>query len=72
MSHSFPARFPGTCGLCEERIHEGDPIRPTEQGEESSTTFVHADCEAAAPPEPVEHPVCPVCWLTHPAGVCDR
>lgn len=20
----------------------------------------------------IEHPVCPVCWLTHPEGACDR
>ncbi len=63
---TFAARFPGRCVSCDERIHEGDPIRMTDDG------AVHDDCEAAAP-EPVrEHPVCPVCWLTHPEGACDR
>lgn len=63
---SFPARFPGRCDTCEERIHEGDPIRMTDTG------AIHDDCTNAAPVEHPEPPVCPACWLTHPEGSCDR
>ena len=35
----FPARFPGQCPECEERIHGGDPIvRTIESG------YVHEGC----------------------------
>lgn len=63
---SFPARFPGYCVACDERIHEGDPIRMTDDG------AMHQDCTTAAPVERPEPPVCPTCWLTHPEGACDR
>ena len=63
---AFLARYPGRCILCDERIHEGDPIVMTDDGAR------HDDCEEAAPPEPRENPVCQTCWLTHPEGACDR
>lgn len=64
---TFPARFAGRCQACQERIYVDDPIRMTDDG------AVHDDCtNAPRASEPVEHPVCPVCWLTHPAGACDR
>lgn len=68
---AFPARYPGPCAAdCGTRIHEGDPIRMTDDG------AVHDDCTAAEAREPdplrAEHPVCSKCWLTHPEGACDR
>ena len=63
---TFPARYPGRCVECGEGIYEGMPIRMADDG------AVHDDCDTAAPPEPVEHPVCQTCWLTHPEGACDR
>lgn len=66
--NTFPARYPGRCGACDERIHEGDPIRFSA---ESATNFVHADCEAAAPPERKPQPMCPRCFTELPVtGVC--
>ena len=66
---TFPARFPGRCAACDERIREGDLIRMTDDG------AVHGDCSTAEPerdPLALDHPACPVCWLTHPAQVsCD-
>lgn len=66
---AFPARYPGRCGACDERIHEGDSIR---FDAESATNFVHDDCTEHEPVEPKDHPVCSTCWLTHPQGACDR
>lgn len=61
---SIPAKHPGRCPACEERIHEGDEITRAEDGE-----WLHADC-----PEPVEEKpvvVCDRCWLTKPCGCED-
>jgi hypothetical protein len=64
---SFPARYPGRCVDCKERIHEGDPITMTDAG------AVHEDCESIeGSVPPTENPVCTTCWLTHPQGSCDR
>lgn len=66
MTGGFPARYPGRCAACGDRIHEGDPIRMT------TTGAVHDDCDdtpATTRPEPAP---CPVCWLTNPEGACDR
>lgn len=63
---SFPARFPGRCASCTERVHEGDPIRMTDNG------AVHDDCVDVEPEERPEPPVCQTCWLVHPKGACDR
>lgn len=62
----FLARYPGQCVACGGRIREGDPIAMTDEGAR------HGDCDAAEPAPAREHPVCPVCWLTHPEGACDR
>jgi hypothetical protein len=69
MSRPFPARYPGACPACDERIREGDLIRFTE-----GNYTVHDDCDAIPSRDPLAaaHPVCQVCWLTHPAGACDR
>ena len=63
---SFPARYPGRCSECLERIYEGDHIEMTDRG------AVHADCDHAAPPPERTQAACPVCFLTHPEGKCDR
>lgn len=65
---AFPARFPGRCGACCERIHEGDLIRFSAE----SSNFIHDDCSGHEQPPERTHPVCDVCWLTHPEGACDR
>jgi hypothetical protein len=63
---AFPARYPGQCRSCGERIHELDPIRMTDDG------AAHDDCTDAAPIERPEPKPCATCWLTHPEGACDR
>ena len=68
-TQTFLAKFPGRCGACGERIHEGDPIR---YSAESWSNFIHDDCDDRAPMPERVHPVCDVCWLTHPEGACDR
>lgn len=65
---AFPARYPGTCGVCDERFDESDLIRFS--AADSSTNFVHDVCTEA--PKPVIHPTCTDCWLAHPEGECDR
>lgn len=59
---SFPATFPGTCGDCGERIHEGDEIVLVE-----NRGYVHDRC-----PDPTERraPVCERCFTEKPCG-CD-
>ena len=57
MSRPFPARYPGRCASCDERIREGDIIRMTDDG------ATHDDCTEAIPVERPEK-VCPTCWLT--------
>jgi hypothetical protein len=65
---TFPARYNGRCGACEERIYEGDMI---EFSGESATNFVHTDCSASAPRERPTQPICPECFTELPvAGVC--
>ena len=61
---AFPAQFETVCPACGEGITEGDPIWTTLDG------AVHGECYDQVPavtPNP-----CPVCWLFHPPGVCDR
>lgn len=65
---TFPARNPGQCVACCGRIREGDPIVL----DLASGFYRHGDCDNAEPAPAREHPVCPVCWLTHPEGACDR
>lgn len=67
---SFPARYPGRCPSCGERIRVDDPIRFVSLDDRR---VVHDTCGGLTPETPpVEHPVCTVCWLTHPPGACDR
>ena len=65
---TFPARFPGRCNGCDERIHVDDPVRMTDDG------VIHDDCAAIPTADPLAAPyaVCTTCWLTHPEGTCDR
>jgi len=63
---TFPARYPGRCGACSERIHEGDPIKMVDD------VAVHDDCDTLPAIPLRENPVCPKCWLTHPKGACER
>ena len=68
---AFPARCPGHCEACSERIREGDMIRygsPTS----GDRRIIHDDCDQYQSAPRREHPVCPVCWLVHPEGTCDR
>lgn len=60
---SLTARFPGECEECDE------PIRPGELVEGADPGWRHVVC-----PDPlqVEQPACPVCFLVHPVGKCDR
>lgn len=68
-SGTFPARHPGRCGACEERIREGNLVRYAEN------VLVHDDCDAAALVEATPRPVCPDCRtelpLTGVCGVCE-
>lgn len=61
------ARYPGECPECGERWRAGDYIR----ADEGEREWKHAVCPDAIADRLI-HPVCQVCWLTHPAGVCDR
>lgn len=62
----FPARYASRCVSCEERIHEGDPIRMSDDGP------AHEDCSTApAQPSRPEPAPCRRCWLVH-GGECDR
>lgn len=65
---TLTARFSSRCAACDERIREGDPIRMADDG------AVHDDCSTVETSDPLafDHPACTVCWLTHPAGACDR
>ncbi len=60
------ARYPGRChAACGQTIEPGDDIRMTDDG------AIHADCTPRPQTDPLAatHPVCQVCWLTHPRGV---
>lgn len=63
---AFTARYHGVCAACEKHIHEGDQVKY-----DAENQVVHDDCYLHTS-APVEYPVCQVCWLTHPEGVCDR
>lgn len=63
---TFPARYPGRCAACQERIIEGDQIGYTEDDE-----IVHADCEASAPRETPPRETCPRCFMERSvSGAC--
>ena len=61
---TFPARYPGRCPSCDERIHEGDLLTWADD------KAVHADCDSAAPAEkPAD--ICPKCYMARAvSGVC--
>lgn len=67
------ARYSGTCPACGLHWQPGDLIRARGAEDDPewpwSAAWEHAVC-----PDPlaVEHPVCPVCFLVHPEGKCDR
>lgn len=62
---ALTARFPGTpCTEC------GDLIEPGEQIEGADPGWRHVECPDVA--GVVERPACPVCFLVHPEGKCDR
>lgn len=68
---SVEARWPGTCPDCGYRWAAGDLIRTDGHNRQ----WKHAECpddpaELPAPAKP--NPLCPVCWLEHPEGACDR
>lgn len=69
MSRTFDARYGGRCSACEERIHEGDPVRFHEDA------LVHDDCTTAAPRERAPQPICQKCFTELPVagdcGVCE-
>lgn len=62
---TIPARYSGTCPTCGGRWQPGDPIRGHVDAPGQSGYWAHDSC-------PDDDPVCTVCWLTHPAGACDR
>lgn len=65
MSRTFEARYNGRCAACDERIHEGDPVRFADDA------LVHDDCAAAAPKERAPLPICSRCFTELPVtGVC--
>lgn len=66
---TIPARYSATCPGCGGRWQPGDLIRADEPEPGDLPEWRHAVCPA---PLAVDHPVCPVCRLTHPAGACDR
>lgn len=61
-ARTFPARYPGTCQGCGDRIREGDPIGYSDDNE-----ICCADCLNGTT-APVT-PTCPDCHLQH-AGEC--
>lgn len=67
----IPARYPGTCPECGDRWAEGDPIRSRSVLEPGHAVWQHDVCPDDDPLT-ADHPVCQVCWLTHPEGACDR
>ena len=68
---TIPARFSGVCPDCGERWQPGDLIRSDGRERGGLPIWTHAVC-----PDPlVDHLIgrpCPVCWLVHPEGACDR
>jgi len=58
---AFPAVYPGTCPICDERIAAGDPI-VRDEGD-----YVHADCPDAFDAVITGQP-CRQCWMV---GPCD-
>ena len=68
---TIPARYSGVCPECDERWQPGDLIRADSYPHGELPTWKHAVC-----PDPLTDKLvltaCPVCWLAHPEGACDR
>jgi len=65
------ARYSGVCPECGERWQPGDLIRAQMGDYGVIDHWQHAVC-----PDPITDGLigtaCPVCWLVHPEGECDR
>jgi hypothetical protein len=70
---SIPARYSGFCPECGERWQPGDLIRCEERtgSPGADPAWKHAVCPDPLLDRLIGKP-CPVCWLVHPEGVCDR
>lgn len=63
---TFTAQFPGRCGACEERIHEGDLLTYRDDVDGA----VHARCpDLVDPLAKPNTPLCSRCFTFHP-GEC--
>ena len=60
------AKYPGECPGCEQTFQPGTPIR-IEGGD-----WYHEACPPPAEEVKPGEEACPVCWLIHPKGECDR
>ena len=58
---AFEAQYPGYCRDCSSEYRPGAMIRYSSRY--GHRVPVHADCEAAAEPEPLEGTVCPSCFM---------
>ena len=65
--YGFPARYAGTCDDCGGRIAPGDRV-----GYNAAQELVHWECPPEPPAVRPGEERCPVCFLIHPAGACDR
>lgn len=64
---SFLARYVGICRACDDTISVGDDVRYNLRAE-----IVHVACPDPTSSAQPGETVCPVCWLIHPEGECDR
>jgi hypothetical protein len=53
---TFPAKFHGRCGACDEHIVPGQPVKYVDD------VLVHDDCEASAPAEVKVGETCQGCF----------
>lgn len=65
------ARYSGECPECGGRWQPGDFIRAETSPPGEPPAWKHASCPDDQDLT-AQHPVCDVCWLTHPEGACDR
>lgn len=63
----FRARYAGTCDDCGGPIIPGDRV-----GYNAAQELVHWVCPPEPPAVRPGEVSCPVCFLIHPAGECDR
>ncbi len=55
---TFPARYPGRCGGCDQGIQPGDEVEYVDE------QLVHAGCIPMPEVETEPRPVCPTCFTT--------